>query len=138
MQEDYTNEVGCDVVCSECNPEMGTASLTIENEVKECKCGSTVCNCKISKKSQCWSSDTENKTDNSDEECYYCKAPIKGDAKFFNFLDRPLCKVCYRIFHTPIKSKDLPGRNEKCPCGSGKKFKKCCIDKSEYQPDNLI
>ena len=21
------------------------------------------------------------------------------------------------------------GRNEKCPCGSGKKFKKCCIDK---------
>jgi len=21
------------------------------------------------------------------------------------------------------------GRNEKCPCGSGKKFKKCCWDK---------
>ncbi len=21
------------------------------------------------------------------------------------------------------------GRNEPCPCGSGKKFKKCCIDK---------
>ena len=20
------------------------------------------------------------------------------------------------------------GRNEKCPCGSGKKFKKCCIE----------
>lgn len=27
--------------------------------------------------------------------------------------------------------RDLPkyGRNEPCPCGSGKKFKKCCIDK---------
>ena len=23
-----------------------------------------------------------------------------------------------------------PGRNEKCPCGSGKKFKKCCGAKS--------
>ena len=22
------------------------------------------------------------------------------------------------------------GRNEKCPCGSGKKFKKCCLTKS--------
>ena len=20
-----------------------------------------------------------------------------------------------------------PGRNEKCPCGSGKKYKKCCL-----------
>ncbi|WP_083486403.1 YecA family protein [Alicyclobacillus ferrooxydans] len=24
------------------------------------------------------------------------------------------------------------GRNDPCPCGSGKKFKKCCIDKPEY------
>ncbi|MBW2099144.1 MAG: SEC-C domain-containing protein [Deltaproteobacteria bacterium] len=21
-----------------------------------------------------------------------------------------------------------PGRNELCPCGSGKKYKKCCLD----------
>ena len=27
----------------------------------------------------------------------------------------------------PIVSKKVPGRNEKCPCGSGKKFKKCCM-----------
>lgn len=26
-------------------------------------------------------------------------------------------------------SKKLPGRNEPCSCGSGKKFKKCCLDK---------
>ena len=31
---------------------------------------------------------------------------------------------------TIIKSK-LPGRNDPCPCGSGKKFKHCCIDKWE-------
>jgi uncharacterized protein YecA (UPF0149 family) len=24
------------------------------------------------------------------------------------------------------KSEELPGRNEPCPCGSGRKFKKCC------------
>lgn len=24
----------------------------------------------------------------------------------------------------------MPGRNEQCPCGSGKKFKKCCLNKS--------
>ncbi len=23
------------------------------------------------------------------------------------------------------------GRNELCPCGSGKKYKKCCLDKLE-------
>jgi hypothetical protein len=26
------------------------------------------------------------------------------------------------------------GRNDPCPCGSGKKFKKCCLGKSETQP----
>jgi len=30
-------------------------------------------------------------------------------------------------FGTKIKGKKI-GRNEPCPCGSGKKFKKCCID----------
>ena len=24
-------------------------------------------------------------------------------------------------------------RNDKCPCGSGLKFKNCCINKPEYQ-----
>lgn len=30
----------------------------------------------------------------------------------------------------------LPGRNDPCLCGSGKKFKKCCIDK--YKSGNII
>lgn len=29
-------------------------------------------------------------------------------------------------------SRPLVGRNEKCPCGSGKKFKKCCMGKRIY------
>jgi uncharacterized protein YecA (UPF0149 family) len=27
---------------------------------------------------------------------------------------------------TPIRKAPKVGRNEPCPCGSGKKFKKCC------------
>lgn len=26
----------------------------------------------------------------------------------------------------PIKAEQEPGRNDPCPCGSGKKYKKCC------------
>lgn len=27
----------------------------------------------------------------------------------------------------PIRREEQPGRNEPCPCGSGKKYKKCCL-----------
>ncbi|HBA4208031.1 TPA: YecA family protein, partial [Escherichia coli] len=28
----------------------------------------------------------------------------------------------------PVKrAENMPGRNDPCPCGSGKKFKKCCL-----------
>lgn len=27
----------------------------------------------------------------------------------------------------PIKAEEKPGRNDPCPCGSGKKFKQCCL-----------
>lgn len=29
------------------------------------------------------------------------------------------------------------GRNEPCPCGSGKKYKKCCINKFDKQQSEL-
>src|ERR1035437_6552820 len=29
------------------------------------------------------------------------------------------------------------GRNKPCPCGSGKKYKKCCIDKEQVSQDLL-
>ncbi|WP_250243466.1 SEC-C metal-binding domain-containing protein, partial [Escherichia coli] len=25
------------------------------------------------------------------------------------------------------RAENMPGRNDPCPCGSGKKFKKCCL-----------
>jgi hypothetical protein len=32
----------------------------------------------------------------------------------------------------PVKAKEKISRNESCPCGSGKKFKKCCAGKGVY------
>ena len=32
---------------------------------------------------------------------------------------------------TQMRSADKTGRNDACPCGSGKKYKKCCINKSK-------
>jgi len=29
----------------------------------------------------------------------------------------------------PVKANKRIGRNEKCPCNSGKKYKKCCLNK---------
>ena len=29
----------------------------------------------------------------------------------------------------PMKSEQKIGRNDPCPCGSGKKYKKCCLEK---------
>ncbi len=30
----------------------------------------------------------------------------------------------------PLKADKAVGRNDPCPCGSGKKFKKCCANKA--------
>ena len=40
-----------------------------------------------------------------------------------NILVRPLLRK-----PKPIKTPPRPGRNQKCPCLSGLKFKKCCKD----------
>jgi len=37
----------------------------------------------------------------------------------------------------PVKSVKI-GRNEPCPCGSGKKFKKCCINKPKINMKNIF
>lgn len=37
--------------------------------------------------------------------------------------------VAKKGYHPPIKKKCKIQRNEPCPCGSGKKYKYCCMDK---------
>jgi hypothetical protein len=39
------------------------------------------------------------------------------------------------VITKPIKSiGNIPGRNETCPCGSGKKYKHCCMEKDRHSP----
>lgn len=42
-----------------------------------------------------------------------------------NFLDTGN----YRYIRTPIKAEIKTDRNDSCPCGSGKKYKNCCMNK---------
>jgi len=48
---------------------------------------------------------------------------------------KPLLKEPY-LFNEPnsenTKKKQKVGRNDPCPCGSGKKYKNCCLNKLEY------
>ena len=47
------------------------------------------------------------------------------------FADTPLPFVDPFTFVDPLKG---VGRNDPCPCGSGKKFKKCCLDRVSLRP----
>ena len=38
-------------------------------------------------------------------------------------------RILDRVVDTTYRAEKKPGRNEPCHCGSGKKFKKCCINK---------
>lgn len=43
----------------------------------------------------------------------------------------------YKNSHTPkVREFKKIGRNELCPCGSGKKYKNCCLKTGKYE--NLI
>lgn len=63
------------------------------------------------------------------EECRLCGSP-----KIYKYDGvGPLCFKCanggrYRNI-IPVTVEKKPGRNELCPCGSGKKYKKCCLNK---------
>lgn len=56
--------------------------------------------------------------------CEFCgkRTAIKTDSQ-----SRFMCRRCAEGGRVPIKSSGARvGRNESCPCGSGKKFKRCC------------
>lgn len=44
-------------------------------------------------------------------------------------IQRALRKAIRGTGHTIRNDNRLPGRNTKCPCGSGKKFKICCLQR---------
>ena len=52
------------------------------------------------------------------------RPPAKPSASDLPPLSQPLS----------VQGKSAPaGRNDRCPCGSGKKFKKCCLGKAKRQ-----
>jgi len=57
--------------------------------------------------------------------CYAC-----GSDKIYKYDGHgPICKRCCNGGPPPIKVEPKTGRNESCPCKSGKKYKKCCLNK---------
>ena len=50
------------------------------------------------------------------------------EREVFSLLDKEIYKDYDRheVFGLPKTSSPKVGRNDKCPCGSGKKYKKCC------------
>lgn len=39
----------------------------------------------------------------------------------------------YKAAHTPKIKEYKIGRNDPCPCGSGKKYKNCCLSSGKYE-----
>lgn len=39
----------------------------------------------------------------------------------------------YRKTHPIVREYSKIGRNDPCPCGSGKKYKNCCLDSGKYE-----
>lgn len=65
--------------------------------------------------------------------------PVDVKPRFANMFARQVWNV------TPIPGKGfrrdphpVPGRNEPCPCGSGRKYKRCCIDLPEVELTKAI
>lgn len=65
------------------------------------------------------------------EEYFYDKhfAEDNFDLKTTDYFD-PYPELARGLTHQqPIIKENKTGRNDPCPCGSGKKYKKCCLDK---------
>ena len=66
------------------------------------------------------------------EKDFYENEGRGDDFRFQNLLDQFPARSKERpLFSTmkPYVKEEKPGRNEPCHCGSGKKYKKCCMDK---------
>lgn len=59
------------------------------------------------------------------------------DTRHYGYLDDPVAALDWTAesYGQPVKNpfKDV-GRNDPCPCGSGRKYKKCCLNAAEAKP----
>jgi len=65
------------------------------------------------------------------------ESPVKPEVLDIEALKRQFPGQ-FRTKHKPISLSKKIGRNEKCPCGSAKKFKNCCIDKITSERDEVL
>jgi hypothetical protein len=56
---------------------------------------------------------------------------VRQRQEWLGGLQGPVKPVPGQTVVRPAKSPPKVGRNEQCPCGSGKKYKKCCMSKDE-------
>ncbi len=69
--------------------------------------------------------------------------PIRLPRKELAALKRQLGATVEELGRAPVQTADAGapgdggrrkvGRNEPCPCGSGKKYKKCCLRSGKYE-----
>lgn len=61
-------------------------------------------------------------------DCFACHNPIteKKDAVMAKYGEY-VCLKCFIKMTTPIRVMSKLGRNDLCDCGSGKKYKRCCL-----------
>ncbi|MCG8572964.1 MAG: SEC-C domain-containing protein, partial [Spirochaetes bacterium] len=62
----------------------------------------------------------------------------KKHSQLYQLLKKIYQQDTLSLFQSVTKSLFRPygkkiGRNSPCPCGSGKKYKKCCLNKKRYE-----
>lgn len=51
---------------------------------------------------------------------------------------KKIAQELFKINKTPKKAYKFPNRNDPCPCGSGKKYKNCCMEIEQKIVDKLL
>lgn|GEM_PF-857794 len=67
------------------------------------------------------------------EEYFYGDEGLPGDDFSLNvpdYFDKYPESAWVPSYQQPVIRENKTGRNDPCPCGSGKKYKKCCLDKA--------
>jgi hypothetical protein len=64
----------------------------------------------------------------NDDKCRYCGFSYEDHVGYWGNDFRVSRRVNKEVVKS-VRVKKLPGRNDLCPCGSGKKYKHCCLNR---------
>lgn len=60
-----------------------------------------------------------------------------GRRQFEEDFEEDFLESIEKSIHAPVQKKSKVGRNDPCPCGSGRKYKHCCLNKSQKRPGQI-